>query len=81
MKLLKNLLNDGLVEVTFTKQDGTERVMTCTNNSRVVNELVGPPKVDGVSKPGSDTLFRVVDMNLGEWRSFNFDQVITFKAV
>jgi hypothetical protein len=59
--------------VTFTKSDGTERVMKCT---LVPNQL---PKVeikeDAKPRKESATSMRVFDLEKKEWRSFTIKKV------
>ena len=72
-KWLKGMLtvSDGVV--TFTKADGTERVMKCT---LVPDQL---PKVeikeDAKSRKESTTSMRVFDLEKNEWRSFTIKKV------
>ena len=72
-KWLKGMLtvSDGVV--TFTKADGTERVMKCT---LVPDQL---PKVeikeDAKSRKESTTSMRVFDLEKKEWRSFTIKKV------
>lgn len=65
---LKNMLAIDTVTVTFTKKDGTERVMNCTTNPIVV------PKVEikegATPRKQSETTMRVFDIDIKEWRSF-----------
>ena len=61
----------GPVTVTFTKKDGTERVMNCTLQSELlpaelVKESTEPKKE---RKENTDAL-RVFDLEKQEWRSF-----------
>lgn len=56
------------VTVTFTKKDGTERVMKCTLNPDML-----PPQVVTENKQERKTpehSMVVFDMDLKEWRSF-----------
>jgi hypothetical protein len=59
--------------VTFTKSDGTERVMKCT----LVPEQL--PKVeikeDATPRKESTTTMRVFDLEKNEWRSFTIKKV------
>lgn len=68
---LRSLLHESTVEVTFTKKDGTERVLKCT-----LNEDVVPPtgdKLHNVSR--SDSAQPVYDIENNAWRSFRWDSV------
>jgi hypothetical protein len=65
---LRGMLSTDTVTVTFTKKDGTERVMNCTTNPVVV------PKVEikegATPRKQSETTMRVFDTDIKEWRSF-----------
>lgn len=68
---LKNLLHETVVEVTFTKKDGTERVMRCT-----LDEDVVPPTGDKQrTVKRSESAQPVFDIRAQEWRSFRWDSV------
>jgi hypothetical protein len=61
------------VVVTFTKKDGTERVMKCTKNFDYIPE----EKLPKTTVPESDVI-RVFDLEISEWRSFNIESVKDF---
>jgi len=65
-------LQNGKVVVTFTKKDGTERVMKCTLH----DSLIGIPLTEGgsVRKPNDDVL-AVWDLEKNGWRSFRLDSI------
>lgn len=61
------------VLVTFTKKDGSERVMRCTlSESRIPAEFA--PKNSGASKT-SDEAIAVFDIEANGWRSFRWDSI------
>jgi hypothetical protein len=70
---LKGMLTVSEGIVTFTKSDGTERVMKCT---LVPDQL---PKVeikeDAKPRKESTTSMRVFDLEKNEWRSFTIKKV------
>ena len=70
---LKGMLHVGPATVTFTKKDGTERVMKCTlePSSLTVVEL----KEDTKPRKESTTSMRVFDLEKQEWRSFTIKSV------
>jgi len=85
MSVLSDYLNDGVVGVKFTKLDGTERVMNCTQCSTLIPKEHLPTRevktlaesdVDSkaVHHPASDLLV-VFDTDAGGWRSFHYTQV------
>ena len=73
---LKNLLEQNVVVVDFTKLNGDKRVMTCT-----LREDMKPPatKTDTMSQKKvreiSDAVVSVWDVNAKGWRSFRYDRV------
>ena len=73
---LKNLLEQNVVVVDFTKLDGDKRVMTCT-----LREDIKPAatKKDPMSQKAvrevSDAVVSVWDVNAKGWRSFRYDRI------
>jgi len=73
---LKSMLAMGPVTVTFTKKDGTERIMECTTSTEIVPQ---EPIVEGAEpkkekKPNED-IMPVYDLVAKSWRSFRWDSV------
>ena len=71
-----------IVEVTFTKVDGTVRTMPCTLNEA----LLPPAKLVDLTKPPRAKKFNPEVMSVfctdkQEWRSFRLENVIEFKPV
>ena len=75
---VKGILKLGVAEVTFTKKDGDQRIMTCTldNTLLPVVEVVegAEPKKPRVLKNPNNTL-SVYDTNAKGWRSFVVENV------
>jgi len=73
---LKNLLDQNVVVVDFTKLNGDKRVMTCT-----LREDIKPAatKTDTMSQKKvreiSDAVVSVWDVNAKGWRSFRYDRI------
>lgn len=63
-------LGKGVVTVTFTKKDGTDRVMRCTRASSYI-PVEYSPKSDTSKEEIGDNI-RVFDVENQGWRSFNF---------
>ena len=62
------------VTVTFTKQDGSERVMNCTLKPELLPEA--KPLAEGKEpRKESTTSIRVFDNDLKDWRSFTTKSV------
>lgn len=70
--LLANL-EESIVEVTFTKKDGTERVMNCTLQEDY------SPETTGVGRSASFDAVSVYDVDKEDWRSFRWDSVKAVK--
>ena len=70
---LKGMLAVSEGIVTFTKSDGTERVMKCT----LVPEQLRKVEIKEDAKPRkeSTTSMRVFDLEKNEWRSFTIKKV------
>jgi hypothetical protein len=66
---IRNLLRNGIVNVTFAKGDGTIRVMKCT-----LHEHYLPESKEDTWKQGSDSC-AVWDVENSGWRSFRFDSI------
>lgn len=67
-------LRNGVCTVTFTKVDGSQRVMTCTLQSKYLPEEFqnrAPVLTETVGNAIS-----VWDINANGWRSFRVDNVI-----
>lgn len=74
---LKTKLAEGVVKVKFTKVDGTERTMLCTTNESLVPADKLPKGIK--TSPAKDTVARVFDTEIQEWRSFLYPNVISFE--
>ena len=72
-KWLAGMLEQSVVEITFTKKDGTERVMNCTLLEDYLPETTGAGR-----SAGSDAL-AVFDVDADGWRSFRWDSVKAVK--
>ena len=70
---LKGMLHVGPATVTFTKKDGTERVMKCTLEESQLPKV--ELKEDAKSRKESTTSMRVFDLEKQEWRSFTIKSV------
>lgn len=66
-------LKKGVVGVTFTKKDGTERTMMCTLDVDVIPNDFAPKGEDKRAK--NDEALAVFDVEKEGWRSFRWDSV------
>lgn len=75
-KWLKSHLAFGPVTVTFTKKDGTERVMECTTSpSLVPQEPIAEDAAPKREKKVNEDVCPVYDLEAQHWKSFRWDSV------
>jgi len=77
-KMLKTMLKQHVVVVTFTKKDGSERIMNCTLQEdlipiKVVSESANTSNV--TIRTVNDDVVPVYDIDAKDWRSFRWDSV------
>lgn len=88
--MLTKYLHEGIVEVVFTKKDGTDRVMNCTQVEHLIPKEKHPklePSFDANGEPLPFTvraerpmqLLTVFDVDKQDWRSFNYTTIKTIK--
>ena len=75
---LKDLLKRKIVQITFKKKDGTERIMKCTLQEDLVP--IYEKKTERVKKQNDETL-AVWDLDIEAFRSFRVDSVTDYHAV
>lgn len=74
LEYLLEALKDTVAEITFTKKDGSTRIMTCTRDmSRIPSEQ--HPVGD---KPANETTTTVYDLDSDGWRSFKNENLISY---
>ena len=75
-EIIWNKLIEGTVQVTFTKKDGSERVMNCTLHEDYVPEIKG-------TKAINPNVLAVYDIDAEGWRSFRWDSIneVNFSGV
>ncbi len=77
---LASLLKENVVEVTFTKADGEQRVMPCTLKESLLP--TAPVSTETKPKENKDpNLFKVFCTDKQQWRSFRFERLISYKVV
>ena len=72
-KWLAGILEQSVVEVTFTKKDGTERVMNCT----LLEDYL--PETTGAGRSAGSDARAVFDVDADGWRSFRWDSIKAVK--
>lgn len=72
----------GILEVTFTKKDGSKRVMVCTKNLDLIPASSHPkPLKEGETrKPRPPHLCTVYEIDVG-WRSFVYENVLEIRKL
>lgn len=71
---LQELLRNFVAIVTFTKKDGTERVMKCTLKQDIA--IPHERKTERVKEP-KDDLLPVWDIDAGAWRTITIPNILT----
>ena len=66
--LIKNLQKN-VMQITFNKVSGEERVMHCTLNETFV------PETGTNNKKNNDEVLPVWDIDIGAWRSYRLDSI------
>lgn len=77
--VFKQLLTAGTLQVTFTKKDGTERVMKCTTALDLIPEDK-QPKGESDIKENTEVV-RAFDIENNGWRAFRIDSIKNFALV
>jgi len=74
-KWLTGHLKYGPVTLTFTKKDGSERVMKCTTNPTYIM-FKDPSILESKSdRKVNEDVMPVFDLDAGGWRSFRWDSI------
>jgi hypothetical protein len=72
---LKSMLSVTEAKVTFTKVDGTERVMKCTLEATKLPPVVIKEDAKPRKETTSTKALRVFDVEKQEWRSFTIKNI------
>ena len=84
---VKETLRVGPAIVTFTKKDGSERVMKCTLDPSLLPEVIRVEKLDeaGVviekTRKINDDVQNVYDLEHAAWKSFRWDSITNVDSV
>lgn len=73
--VLLKILSEGQTTVTFTKKDGTVRVMNCTRDPKLIPSEYHPKTTEDNTTLESSDNIRVFDLENNGWRSFNFSSI------
>jgi len=63
------------VTVTFTKQDGTERVLKCTTNPMFITVVPTDNSEPKKERKINEDVCPVFDLESNTWKSFRYDSV------
>lgn len=74
------ILKEGIHNVTFTKVDGSTRVMPCTLDPTILPSQQ-PINEDKVTRKANESTIRAWATDVQDWRSFRVDNVITVSIV
>jgi len=75
-------LKQSICEVTFTKVNGDERVMTCTLQKDLIPKATKKdPLTETKVREINENFISVWDINAQGWRGFRVANVIAFKQV
>ena len=72
---IKKILSEGTHEVTFTKADGSKRVMKATLDREYLSQF---EDYDPKAKPSeyvNEEVVKCMDTDIDQWRSFKVDSV------
>lgn len=79
---LVSLLATNIATITFTKADGSKRVMKCTRNPDIINRYVDVHSADGVTPRVTNmSVLPVFDLDINEWRSMTVAKILTVEMV
>jgi len=76
---LIGIMKDKVVELTFIKKDGTERVMYCTLKEDLLP--VTEVKEETKERKVNEDVLAVYDVDAEGWRSFRWDSLTQIKLV
>jgi hypothetical protein len=73
---INDILNNSSVNIRFKKKDGTDREMLATKNLTIIPEKFHPKNVERKKLP--ENIITVFDLNIDEWRSFDYNNFLGF---
>ena len=74
---LSLVLKDKIIEVEFTKKDGTNRILQCT----LIPSYLPPPSETSSGRAACSAVMSVWGIKENAWRSFRLDSVIKWQEV
>jgi hypothetical protein len=73
-------LQEGIKSFKFLKADGTERPMKATLNFDIIPEESHPKSGKASQSESVTNLVKAFDVEMGQWRSFKVDQLVSFEV-
>ena len=81
---LRALLMQTIVEVQFTKADGSQRTMLATLNNYIIESRIPPIEIDPTApikeRKENPNTQRVLDTEINEFRAFNWDRLNSYEV-
>ena len=78
---IKGMLHQGEVAITFTKKDGTTRVLRGTLNPELLPKIEIKEEAIKTERKKSDTSLAVYDLEAKAWRSFTYKSVTNVSLI
>jgi hypothetical protein len=75
---IKEKLRETICQVTFTKVDGSVRVMKCTLNESMIPSIEQDNVGEKKKRPENPDIQRVYDVEAKGWRSFKWNSLTQF---
>jgi hypothetical protein len=75
LDMLRDMLHEGVCEVTFTKVNGDLRTMPCTLKPELLPPQVVVEGEERRERKINETSLPVFVTDIGEWRSFRLDSI------
>jgi hypothetical protein len=72
---IRNILRNSVVEITFTKADGSSRVMKCTLSEEFLPTVEKNHDENATKRAVNPDVCPVWDMENQAWRSFRWDSI------
>jgi len=72
------LARENVIRVTFTKSDGTERIMVCSLMDQYLPPIMEDAEVTTKDNPN---VLAVMDLQARSWRSFRINSVIKVETM
>lgn len=78
---LRDSLHNSVMNITFIKKDGSERIMKCTLNSQYIPSLVVSSEEETLIpkkiRKENDDVISVFDLDKQDWRSIIIENIIS----